>query len=465
MQAGLSPLESQNDSLVRAAENEKNDSVKFAMYYKIAKSYVMKDQDKADEFINKAMAVAKKSGSIRDVYAAFRMQGTILYYRNNFSDAIDKYKTAIGLAESIKDNPSGIYRNIALCYTKLGKNSKAADVYFKSLKIAESFNDSLTICNLLNDLGSIFYTQGNYEKARDYYIKAYKAYHDRHEDEGMATELNNIGSTYSSMKDYSFALVYYSKSFEVRQKIQDTLGLITSYGNIAQIHAIRHQFDKALKSDLQSVKLAEASRSEQAMANAYIAIAAIYKDLKDQRNALSFANKALKLIEKLNDMDRIMDIHKVLYEIYDQSDMPAEALKHYKEFLSLKHELNTRENAQLALQLQMQYDFDKKQAADSIQTVETNRLEEERHQQEIRQGKILMYCGVIGFVLMIVVSAVSFRAYRQKRKDNDMISEQKLLVEEKQKEILDSIHYAKRIQLSLLPSEKYFERNLTRLKK
>ena len=43
------------------------------------------------------------------------------------------------------------------------------------------------------------------------------------------------------------------------------------------------------------------------------------------------------------------------------------------------------------------------------------------------------------------------------------IQKQKLLVEEKQKEILDSIQYAKRIQQSLLPTEKYIEKSLKKL--
>ena len=45
------------------------------------------------------------------------------------------------------------------------------------------------------------------------------------------------------------------------------------------------------------------------------------------------------------------------------------------------------------------------------------------------------------------------------------VVKQKQVLEEKQKEILDSIQYAKRIQQSLLPTEKYIERNLNRLKK
>lgn len=44
------------------------------------------------------------------------------------------------------------------------------------------------------------------------------------------------------------------------------------------------------------------------------------------------------------------------------------------------------------------------------------------------------------------------------------LNESKAKTNEKQKEILDSIHYAKRIQYALLPNEKYVERSLKRLK-
>ena len=41
-----------------------------------------------------------------------------------------------------------------------------------------------------------------------------------------------------------------------------------------------------------------------------------------------------------------------------------------------------------------------------------------------------------------------------------MILEQKKLVQEKQKEIIDSITYAKRIQEAILPPENYWHKNL-----
>ncbi|HYG53234.1 MAG TPA: hypothetical protein VD905_20180, partial [Flavobacteriales bacterium] len=86
--------------------------------------------------------------------------------------------------------------------------------------------------------------------------------------------------------------------------------------------------------------------------------------------------------------------------------------------------------------------------------------EKMQQDQEIVQQKMYTFGGIIGFGLMVVVAIISLRASRQKKKDNLLIAEQKTLVEEKQREILDSIHYAKRIQRALLPSEKYISRNL-----
>ena len=48
---------------------------------------------------------------------------------------------------------------------------------------------------------------------------------------------------------------------------------------------------------------------------------------------------------------------------------------------------------------------------------------------------------------------------------NIVVEKQKHLVEEKQREIIDSINYAKRIQQSQLPTEKYIDKSIKRLKK
>ncbi|HYG53442.1 MAG TPA: hypothetical protein VD905_21285 [Flavobacteriales bacterium] len=58
-----------------------------------------------------------------------------------------------------------------------------------------------------------------------------------------------------------------------------------------------------------------------------------------------------------------------------------------------------------------------------------------------------------------------YNRFRVTRKQKHVIEEQKGLVELKQKEVMDSIHYAKRIQQALLPTEKSVTKKLKDLKK
>ena len=49
--------------------------------------------------------------------------------------------------------------------------------------------------------------------------------------------------------------------------------------------------------------------------------------------------------------------------------------------------------------------------------------------------------------------------------EKNRVLEKNLIIEGKQKEIIDSITYARRIQNSLMPTEKYIDSQLKRLKK
>lgn len=59
---------------------------------------------------------------------------------------------------------------------------------------------------------------------------------------------------------------------------------------------------------------------------------------------------------------------------------------------------------------------------------------------------------IVGSLVLLVVAGLLYWSYSQKKKSNREITLQKEIIEQKNKEIVDSINYAKRIQDSLLPS-------------
>jgi hypothetical protein len=79
-------------------------------------------------------------------------------------------------------------------------------------------------------------------------------------------------------------------------------------------------------------------------------------------------------------------------------------------------------------------------------------------------GIIFMIFSFAGMNIRYKLTKENFEKSLDLKASLHLIELQKDIVEEKQKEILDSIHYAKRIQKALITSEKYIEKELSRLK-
>jgi len=135
------------------------------------------------------------------------------------------------------------------------------------------------------------------------------------------------------------------------------------------------------------------------------------------------------------------------------------ALVNYKKYIACGDSLLNEETTKKTVQAEMQYEFNKKEAAAKLEQEKKEAIAE----AEKKKQKIILL-AISGFGLLLLGFAVfAYRSFLQKKKANIEISQQKHLIEEKQKEILDSIYYVRRIQRSLLPHEKYIARNLQRL--
>lgn len=89
------------------------------------------------------------------------------------------------------------------------------------------------------------------------------------------------------------------------------------------------------------------------------------------------------------------------------------------------------------------------------------KLLEIEKESEKKQKKYL-YLIILIVVLITIGSIIAYFRQRKLKKliniQKDEVEKQKHAIEEKQKEMLDSIRYARRIQTSLLPTEKYIDK-------
>ena len=118
--------------------------------------------------------------------------------------------------------------------------------------------------------------------------------------------------------------------------------------------------------------------------------------------------------------------------------------------------MNDESNA-LMSELQTKYETESKQ-----KEIELLNKDKEKQaaisEEENKQQKIILVFVLCGLITAIGGALFIFRGYKVQQKANVLLGEQnteikekKHIIEEKQKEILDSISYAKRLQDAILP--------------
>jgi tetratricopeptide (TPR) repeat protein len=368
--------------------------------------------------------------------------------------------------------------NIGSVFHEQGDYVKALEYYFKSLTVIEKLGNKSLEATTIGNIGSVYHNQGDYAKALNYYFKSLKISKELGDKQSISVWLGNIGSSYIELANktspdsaayraelFTKALNYYLNALKIAEEIGNKQYISSWLGNLGNLYEYQIEYPKALKHYLGALKLTNEVGDKNSMVHQLSNIGSLYSKQKKYKEAKEYFKQSLAVATKIGLNDWCQYNCQKLSAIDSALGNYKSAFANYKMHIVYKDSVQNEENTKRQTRTEMQYEFDKKQASDSIRNAEQAEREKLRHDQELKQQRTYTYGGIIGFLLMMVVAGVSYRAYRQKQKANKIIAEQKRKVEEKQKEILDSIHYAKRIQQSLLPAEKYIEKKLNELNK
>jgi len=410
--------------------------------------------------------------------------GSIYDQKGETGKALEEFFKAVKLCEqrNVKPQMASALNNIGLVYDYQGDHSKALEYYFKSLKInQESGNKYLSASNFGN-IGSVYFAQRNYEKALEYYQEAFLIHSEGGNKRGMAIILCNMGNSYRHQKNNSKALEYYFKAQKLDEEIGNKAGQSYNLCNIgvtfmnradsayakgnmklARVnhqHALYYNF----KADTIDIKLDNKKGRSANLGN----IGAIYVVLNQYKKAEEYIQRAFLLATELNSLQDLKQIHDKLFKLYDATGKPALALKHYKLSIQYLDSVNNEESIRNSIQQEYKFNYEKKFAADSVTHAKEKEIKEAeiaQHLAEIKVKRNQQYALFGGLALVLIFSGFTYDRFKVARKQKGIIEEQKKITDEKQKEILDSIYYARRIQRSLLTSDRYFDKNLKRLQK
>ncbi|MEX2485376.1 MAG: tetratricopeptide repeat protein [Brumimicrobium sp.] len=358
-----------------------------------------------------------------------------------------------------------------------GDYQNAIRIHKQAKSIYKSINDQQGISATLSNLGNLFFHLEEYDNALKFLNQALEIDKRNNDTIGMVYILSNIAVSHKMTDNFSQALELYERCLDLisdKSKNEDKHLIATIYGNIGNLHVETGNLEKGYPFLMKSLEMYKQIGPGEGLINGYINLGNYYSEKKQYINALQHLNKALELA---NDASAVLETRNAsfsLYEIHKTLGNNSKALSMYELYIKNKEKILNEENQNEITRIEIENEYNIKAAADSV------RIEKEKEvlQAERKRMDQLQYAMFGGGTLVLVFTFFIYTRYRVISKQKKIIEAQKRdvetqrdfaktkhleaeqqrsLLEIKNKEIIDSINYAKRLQTAILPSLKEIE--------
>ncbi len=368
-----------------------------------------------------AMDAKAKAIVENDLVGFYFAQLTIAQYtfwKTNEGEQVILVNEALSFFENLK-NSLGISRANAICagmFDQFGQYEKAMHHALNAVKASELINDKSNKGDCYTLLGQIYSRIYDYSNAIIALKTGLEIRKNNNEEKAMASSLNLIARNYVLDKKYVEAKKYYEESLVLRETISDLSGIPWTYLGLASLFTETKEWNLSLD----FYNKAEQSNQNKEQRFELLCLLGKGKICLFQNkidDGIIYLTKAISIAHVLKIISLESEAHQLLAEAYEKSNDLKQALYHYKYYNEQRQEILSNEKVNMLKHQQIAF------------SVENAEKEAEIHRLKNVELK---------------------NAFNK-------IALQHHELEEKSKEITDSINYAKRIQDAYLPEKELFD--------
>ena len=405
-------VEAAPDSLHIVSMNQKIDTGKVLAYINIASEYEWNAPDSMIANATRALIISEKLNYQKGLFLSFIKLSSARYVTGDFGKGLSEAKSALDIAKANKreDWEMRTYGTLGLLYLQTNKYNEAIECFENRITYYTKIKNDTVLAGAYNNLANCYYFLKNYSKSIAIRQKAIYLRKKLDITSAIGDSYNDLGETYMHMGLSDSAIFYLKQCLEIKQKVHDdemtsvsSLNLGIEYTNMNQP-----------------------------------VIARQYLELSYQM-ALKIQSKSYQL-QVIKAQAKVAGMEK-------NSKKQAELLNRY---IELRDTVYNEENQKQINLMHTEFETEKKEL--QIKSLET----EENQQQMIAEAEkkkntVIIIFSVIGFILLTSFLLIVANRFRVTKKQNAIIEQQRAVLEEKNKDILDSITYAKRLQDAILP--------------
>jgi len=361
------------DSLQHELQNVSNDRDRVAITLQLAEQFATRNPFLALEYTSESLKLAGKLQSDSLLVQANMHQATAYLHLGNYARALQYYQAAIQDAQKLSDSLwlSTAQGHVGIIHYYQRDYEGALNQYLKALNQFPSIKAGdkmakIRKANLLNNIGIVYDETKRFKEAGHYYDEAIKLARDANDIGFIANILNNQGTLFKDLGNNDLAFKHYREAMELRKSQNNKLGLARSYHNIGQFY---------------------------------------FNQLKNFDSAELYLKRAIVYGEEIGLWETVESSSELLTKAYKEQGSYMEALATLELNRRVKDSLFNEESTRKITQLEMQFEFDKKQS----------QLEAEQQERE-------WYYWIVGggVSLLLIIVTLLFFLQRNKTKRSQL---------------------------------------------
>ena len=381
------------DSLINLITNylpEIDEEARLFYLLELSNLYNIKEnRNKAMYYVQMAMDVADKNKNTKGISKAYYIiAGYLSDIQQNYTLALTYYKKILEIRQENKTKEIGdLYIQIGEMHRLMGNDSLALLYFNKGLENGQERKHRHTIAIAFMKLGEYNYQNHNYKNALNYYLKCYETGCDVCPRIKFHDALIKIGNVYLFSNDFRNAYTYYQKSIELADSFSYNQEQVASYQSFAGLYEKQGQINKAVNYYLKAYNLSKSIKFLEGQQFNAGKLGSVYSLQNNHRKAYEYLNIAKVLSDSIREMNH------------------ADNLAKLETYFDFKNQRIQRE------------------------------LDKVKSDEEITRQKLLRNSFIVGLIFSGIIGFMIYIGYRRKKKDNVLLHEQKLAIENMSKKV------------------------------
>lgn len=408
------------DSLVSNAQSQEIDSLKIDQLHKDFFKYVYSKPEVARSISEYTINNTSVSTAPFQKAQALIRKGIYYDVTSKKDSAILLYDQAFEIAAPRKDYISmgNVYNDKGLVYWNRDQLELAMEQYIKGAEVFEKISYDRGLSSIYNNMGLILYDLRRYEESKESHLKALEIRNRLKDTYGLGASYSNLSNVYKRLKMRDSTTYFMRKAIEVKKKSNDKRGLAIAYQNLGIDFREARVLDSAIHYTSKARKIYEDIGNKRLRANSLVALAEMYQLDGQYKKGILIIEEAITLMN-VNEHKRLAAIETIYARLLAFNNDHKESAKAYAR--ALNHRDSYEETERTA---QAQEYYEKYQTAQKEQEIAVQRALLAENELEIEQRNKTIYILIGGAILILLLAFFLYRQQqiktRQQEKENEL---------------------------------------------